>query len=315
MKYTFLIFFFIWLTPMSYAQDINKILWAASWSPDNQYIAVGGADKVLRIYDGISFKFLRNDTLDHWVQRLEWHPSRNILAIATTGDGSCLIDFEKGYKIKLDGLEGAGTRAISWNSPGDRIAVADYEGIVHLFNVEGDHLSSFQKENSRSFTGIAWHPKSNRLLLIGEYIREYNTKGKLMHKFLHRPHRVLLLSVAWHPSGEFYVLGDYGDPEAQMPPVIQFYEEDHTYIGERLGSTSEYRNMDWSADGEKLATAGNSLQIWSKSGDLLHSGITTNMDKLWGVAWSADGSRIVTSSENGHIQVWNEKAELVKTLL
>lgn len=314
MKYTFLLFLIICLAPKLKAQDINKILWAASWSPDNSYIAVGGADKVLRIYDGHSFVSLRNDTLDEWIQRLQWHPSKNILALAATGDGSSLIDFEKGYKIKLDGLEGAGTRAISWNSGGDRVAIADYEGIVHIYNAEGDHLSSFQKENTKSYTGIDWHPKSNRLLVIGEYVREYNTEGKLIHKFQHRPHRVLLLSVAWHPSGEFYVIGDYGDPDANMPPVIQFYKADHTNIGQRLGSTSEYRNIAWSPDGERLATAGNSLQIWSKSGDLLHTGIT-NDDKLWGVAWNADGSRIVTSSENSHIQIWDDMAELVKILL
>lgn len=314
MRYIFLLYVFISLAPSTQSQDINKILWAASWSPDGQFIAVGGADKVLHIYDGKTYEWMRNDTFDLWIQRLSWHPHKNILAVAANGDASCLINFDEGYKIKLEGLKGVGTRAIAWNPGGDKVAIADYEGIVHIYHDDGEQISSFNKENTKSYTGIAWHPKKDQLLLIGEYVREYSIDGTLLKKYLHRPHRVLLLSVSWHPSGNMYVLGDYGDPDANMPPMLQFYNPDHQLIRESLGSSSEYRNIAWSPDGSKLATAGNSLQLWSNSGDLLYSS-EDDEDNLWGIAFNPTGTKIVTSSEKGHIRVWNDRGDLLKTLL
>ena len=80
------------------------------------------------------------------------------------------------------------------------------------------------------------------------------------------------------------------------------------------GSKSEYRNIDWNADGTLLATASDVLRIWSKDGDLLHEGIPDGTNKLWGVSWNPKGNRIVTASRFKTIALWKKDATLLKRI-
>ena len=70
---------FLFTKVSSYSQD--AVLWDASWSTDGKYIAVGGNNRILRIYDGESFDLISRDTLADDIYRLRWHPMENILAI------------------------------------------------------------------------------------------------------------------------------------------------------------------------------------------------------------------------------------------
>jgi WD40 repeat protein len=77
-------------------------------------------------------------------------------------------------------------------------------------------------------------------------------------------------------------------------------------------SKAEYRNVSWTADGTKLATASDALRIWSAEGELLAEGLSD--DHLWGVDWSPDGQWIVTSSLHGYITIWDQQARRIKNL-
>ena len=121
-----------------------------------------------------------------------------------------------------------------------------------------------------------------------------------------------MLCIEWHPSGKFYALGDYGVPELSHRPLLQFWSSDGTLQSQSDISNAEYRNIRWNAKGDKLASASDRLRIWSAQGKLLHEG--PDEDNLWGVDWSPDGERIVTSSNEGQIKIWDAKAQLIRSL-
>lgn len=127
-------------------EDVRKILWTASWSPDQKYIAVGGADRKIRIFSGRSFELLKVLENNTEVQRISWHPRRNLLAVAAIGDGSKLIDVETDSVIYFEHAKPNGTRAMAWNSRGDMLANADYEGEVTIWNLQGQLLRIIKKE-------------------------------------------------------------------------------------------------------------------------------------------------------------------------
>lgn len=108
-------------------QDISKILWTANWSNDSKYIAVGGVDKKIRIYNGQSYELIKVLDNNSEILRMSWHPYSNILAIAADNNGSKLIDIEKDSVIQLNGDKGFGSRSIAWNYSGELLANADYE--------------------------------------------------------------------------------------------------------------------------------------------------------------------------------------------
>lgn len=294
-------------------KDISKILWTANWSPDNKYIAIGGVDKKIRIFSGKSFELLKILENNTEIQRMSWHPYLNLLAVAAIGDGSKLIDIEKDSIIHMKGANANGTRAMSWNHKGNLVANADYEGEITIWNQHGELIRTIKKENTISNVAIDWHPTKNEFITLSdEFVRIYNSEGTLLNKFKHRKENVLMLCVKWHKSGDFFVLGDYGDKENAYKPLLQYWKSDGTLMKEINIGKSEYRNVAWTKHGDKLATASDALRIWTKNGDLIAEGLS--VDNLWGVGWSSDGKFIVTSSFDGHIKIWDGNATLIREI-
>ncbi|HLO82618.1 MAG TPA: hypothetical protein VK166_16750 [Chitinophagaceae bacterium] len=293
-------------------KDISRILWTANWSHDNKYIAVGGVDKKIRILSGNSFdlvKIIENKTS---IQRLSWHPYLNLLAVAAIGDGSKIIDIERDSIIGFKGMNSNGTRAIAWNYNGNLLANADYEGEITIWDTHGELVRTIRKENTKGNVAVDWHPFRNEIIALSDFVRIYNSEGKLLKKFEHRKEDVLMLCVKWHKSGDFFVIGDYGDKGNGYKPLLQYWNSDGTLKREVNISKSEYRNVAWTKLGDKLATASDALRIWTKNGELIAEGVSE--DNLWGVDWSSDGKYIVTSSFEGYIKIWDANAKLVKAI-
>jgi WD40 repeat protein len=308
------LFFFHGASRSGFAQtkDISKILWAANWSLDGKYIAVGGVNKKISLYDGNTFDLIK--TYDHIseIQRFSWHPNKNLLAVAATDSGSKVIDVESDSEIILQGIPKNGSRSIAWNYNGEYLAYADYEGKITISNAKGELIRTIEKENTIGNVAIDWHPFKNEFIVLSEKARIYTLNGDTIRTFRHRKEDVLMLCVKWHPSGKFFVIGDYGDANQNFKPVLQFWDEEGKLKRTIYKSKAEYRNLSWNEKGDKLATASDALRILNKKGDLLAEGVST--DLLWGVDWSPNGNYIVTSSFEGNIIIWHALGKVVKKL-
>ncbi len=293
-------------------QDLTKILWTANWSSDGKYIAVGGVDKKIRIFSGESYNLVKVFENSTEIHRMSWHPYSNLLAIAAVGDGSKLIDIEKDSIISFKGDKGFGSRAIAWNYTGDLPANADYEGEITIWTKYGQLIRTIKKENTISNVAIDWHPHKNEFIVLSEAVRIYDAEGNLLNKFVHRKEQVLMLCVKWHKTGDYFVLGDYGDHDYNYTPLLQYWKANGTLTKELRASKAEYRNMSWTKDGKKLATASDALRIWDTDGNLISE--VSSEEKLWGVDWSPDGSLIITSSHGGSIKLWDNKGNVIKKL-
>jgi WD40 repeat protein len=69
----------------------------------------------------------------------------------------------------------------------------------------------------------------------------------------------------------------------------------------------------WNRGGTRLVSASEMLRIWTKDVELLLKHEST--DLLWGVDWRPGGLRIVTSSIDGRVRLWNSDGELVKEIV
>lgn len=120
----------------------------------------------------------------------------------------------------------------------------------------------------------------------------------------------MLLSVAWHNSGDFFVTGDYGDDKDKS--LLQYWNEQGELIKSIDISKGEYRNLAWNPKGNKLASASDALRIWDTKGNIISIG--NSKDYLWGVSWNKKGNRIITSSLEQRIILWNKKAKRIITI-
>ena len=226
---------------------------------------------------------------------------------------SAILNLDNDEYIELDTITNDGARAIGWNHTGDLLAVGDYEGYLTIFNENGKVLKRVST-NQKSIIGLDWHPKENVIAAVGEQITLYDYKLDSLQHINDRSEEieVLMLCVAWHPNGQFFVTGDYGDFQQNYPPLLQYW----TYSGQRIKSIerskAEYRNIRWSSDGKALATTSEKIRLWDIDGDLVAEQDTPNL--LWGLDWKEDGTQIVATDVEGKIIFWDRNLNKLKEL-
>jgi WD40 repeat protein len=286
----------------------QTLLWAADWSADEKRIAVGGDDSLLKFYDCNNLKLLKCYQLKSMIRQVCWHPVNNILAIATNDDEVSILNTETEKLIKLNGISN-GARGIDWNFNGQMLATADNDGLVKIWDSTGILLRAIKKEDNNSYFSISWHPNKNIIAVSGDDIRIMDTLGVTLKVIKHRKENTGILTIAWHPSGDFFATGDYGHEKEGIKSIIQFWKPDGTLIKTLYGSKAEYRNIRWNKSGTLLASASDALRIWDANGKLVFTG--KSKDLLWGLDWNSNSEKIVTSSISGKINIWDAKAKFL----
>lgn len=290
----------------------KEILWTTDWSPNGKYIAIGGNIDTLKIYSEGNLQSYKSFPVKNTITRIKWHPTLNIIAVTTqmSEEKSFIFNVETNEKIALNDISTDGARGIDWNYTGEYLAVADNDGQILIFDIKGNLIKKFINENTKSITAIGWHPKKNILVTVGDKIRFFDIEGNLLKSIKHRQEEVLLLSIAWHRSGDFFVTGDYGDEKDKS--MLQYWNEQGELMKTIDISKGEYRNLAWNTKGDRLASASDALRIWDTKGNLISEG--NSKDYLWGVSWNEKGNRIITSSREQRIILWNKKAKRIKTI-
>ncbi|MBQ0907736.1 hypothetical protein KBJ98_03355 [Flavobacterium sp. F-328] len=308
---TLLNFLIIIFCNQTFAQNAvtKEILWTTDWSPNGKYIAIGGNVDTLKIYNSSNLKLYKSLLIKNTITRIKWHPTKNIIAVATqmSGDRSSIINIETNEKIELNAVSLDGARGIDWNYTGEYLAVTDNDGEILIFNIKGDLIRKFNNENTKTITAIDWHPKKDILITVSDKIRLFDINGNLLNSIKHRKEEIMILSVAWHNSGSFFVTGDYGDEKDKS--LLQYWDENGKLLKCIDISKGEYRNLVWNPKGNSLATASDALRIWDIKGNLISEGYSK--DYLWGISWNKQGDRIITSSMEENIILWNNKAERI----
>jgi WD40 repeat protein len=312
---TFLNFLILVFCNQTFAKNTitKEILWTTDWSPNGKYIAIGGNVGALNIYTKGNLNLYKSFPVKNTITRVKWHPSMNVIAVTSqmSDEKSFIFNLETNEKIELNGISSDGARGVDWNYTGEYLAIADNDGQVLIFNTKGELIRKFvnQINSTKSITAIAWHPKKNTLTTVTDKIRFLDLNGNLIKSIKHRPEDAMLLSISWHKSGDFFVTGDYGDEKDKS--LLQYWNEQGELIKSIDISKGEYRNLAWNPKGDRLASASDLLRIWDTNGNLISKG--NSKDNLWGVSWNEKGNRIITSSMEQKILVWNKKAKIIMT--
>ncbi|MEM1183369.1 MAG: hypothetical protein AAGI53_00005 [Planctomycetota bacterium] len=303
--------------------DRRQTLWATQWNHDGSKFAVGG-DDTLWIYDADSLQ--RRSIMPPTpeparadggyaptVTQVAWHPSRNVLAISSQDTNVCgIFDIDSGSRIQLLPSNDNAGRGVTWSPTADKLAISSPgDGHLRIYERDGTLLHDIPRyKDAKGLTGVAWSPTGDRIVTIGSRITLHASDGIPIRQFMHRPEArerdQLLLSVAWHPSGDSFVVGDYGTEVDD--PVVQIWSSDGALIRSiNLDGDTEVRNISWNPEGTRFATSSRSLAIWTASGDLQAN--TVAPDLLWGVSWHPADNTILTTDIIGRITLWNDKAE------
>lgn len=304
-----------------------------SASPDAKFLATGGIDGTIRIWDLETGKLSRA-LVGHgsYVYGLSWSPDGNVLTSSGSYDYTAKVwDVKSGRCLQtLKGHEEP-TTLCDWSPLGERfVVVGGSSGWLWLWNT-----GSEKKKNLTSFghyvSSVSWSPDGERLAVTAAEspVSILNTwGGKSIHlgKFDDAN-----TCCAWSPDGKRLATGNAKqiglwniDPaddsekkeaedkpndakeETEKKPAMMIEAPQATLASAALG-------VAWSADGTKLAvTNGSNVQLWdvkeAKSVATLPSGGSVTR-----LIWSHKANRIIGMSST-QLFVWDVSTPEAKLL-
>lgn len=270
------------------------------WSPDGQYIAVGGGRQLI-VLDSVSgvrqFEFAAPEL----PQSVAWSPDGKRLV------GVCSDRMVRVWSIGEDApiltLEGHQQRlwCVAWSPDGGKIASGGEDKRVIVWDAESgqqEELSLLAPGNVRA---IAWSPDGQHIACACDRgIRIWKAANGNPGPSLEAPGD--FSSLAWHPDGrQMATVGGH-------PAKIRLWDTRYGTLEREIGGPM-CGCVAWSPDGSQIATgAGGSVRLWAGRNGLPGKILKGHESSIVSLAWKSDGSRLATAGDGEKkVQIWDPK--------
>jgi len=300
---------------------------AVAWSPDNRFIASGGYDTTLQIWDG-ALGTVRSTYRGHLdpVVAVAWSPDGQSLVSGSLDTTARIWDFATGHFITDYRGHSAAISSLAWapgtssSSPSKatRLASGSEDGTVQVWDTE-KNVSLIYRGHHGPIEAVAWSPDGRFIASGGEdmTVQVWDaTTGEAI--CIYSGHSAGVMSVAWSPDGKCIASSsDWGRTvEDDGTPKVHLWEA-------LTGSNPVFCDNDphhariaavaWSPDGRFVATGEifGDIQVYDAvTGEAIARifshvhGQNQQPGAALALAWSPDGQRIAASFSGSLVRVW-----------
>jgi WD40 repeat protein len=292
-------------------------------SPDGQYIASGGYDNTVRLWD------CKGNTLGKPCQVHESNPYSDstfgirydgVKSVAISPDGQYIASGGYDNTVRLCNFKGDSlvelfrdwkttVLSIAFSPNGQLIAIAS-GGAIHLCNIKGNPvLKPFRGEHEYPITMVAFSPDGQFFISIELHgqVFFWNLKGEQIRQPLRAEQ--LFPAVAFSPNSQYIVCGGLGgrvdlwDLEGNL---ISRFERGSQELIERSSQKYIY-SVAFSPDGQYIASGSGdgTVCLSDLQGFLICPPFQGHSGKVNSVVFSPDGKYIFSGGEDGTIRRWN----------
>ncbi|MEV7541676.1 serine/threonine-protein kinase [Streptomyces sp. NPDC089915] len=276
---------------------------SVAFSPDGRFLASGGGDRVIRMWDMTAGSAAAPFPAGSWaVTCLAFSPDGTVLASGGPDRSITLADV--GRRSAKDRLSTAAEVASMAFSP-DRTLLADADGRdVRLWSLAAGTGVALPRAHTAAVRSVAFSPDGGTLASGGEdgTVRLWDVAARTSVATF-TGHTAHVASVAFSPDGKTLASGS-GDT------TIRLWDAGTRANASKAaavlaGSNSAVRSVAFSTDGRTLASGGGrTVRLWNVADG-------TGMDRLNGhtgavsaVAFSPDGAHLASGSEDATVRVW-----------
>jgi len=307
-----------------------------AWSPDGQFLAVGGmthdSEKELfrspaRLYsqDGTVTGELFTDSrvgsgVDGSISDLEWSSDGRVLATAGGLNQSVTLFYPpSNHKVELTHVA-ISIHAVRFSPDGKHVVFVTGDRELYLYDAEGDRLDVVGPAGS-SVHSVAWHPDGTKLacsdplgvmiwgLRVNSSTKELSESVSLVP--LVRVNLPLgkeqwVTTLDWSPDGSRLAVGAFGTGD------VWLIDRDGTPLATMKGHTETVWRTCFSSNGVLATTSSDATtRLWDHDGKpiAMLASATPQEDILVDVvAWSPKGDLLAVASPDDLIRIYNSDA-------
>jgi serine/threonine protein kinase/WD40 repeat protein len=248
----------------------------------------------------IQGRVLRGHNKD--VYSLAWSPNSNLLASGSEDTRAVIWDVATGARLHT--LEGHNDtiNAMAFSPDGDRLVTGSKDSLLRIWDAVSGGQLHLLRAHGAAVSDVDWSPDGSLIAsgsVDGQLIIWDATTGERLGIYLE--HYGGIQSVAFSPDGTRLATGSEDWDiliwdVATMTPLYRMEEDlgavvslDFTQDGTRLASSVSWLALIWEFDGSSQAT-------WQLKG---------HQKEVLDVAWSKDGSMLVTASLDDRLLMWD----------
>ena len=321
------------LSKSVFIQTFGYVL-SVAISPDGQRLATGDGNGQVRLWrtsDGQPLAILQ-DGATSWVWSVAFSPDGQRLASGSVDQTVKLWNLQTGQHIRtLHGHENW-VRSVAFSPDGQRLASGSTDRTVRIWDSQTGACLSVLSEGEDAVWSVAWSP-DGRCLATGNNNHTVKlwdvSTGTCLHHF--EGHTNWVRSVAFSPDGCWLASG------ADDGTVRLWNVQTRECVNVLQGHGNAVWSVAWSPDGQTIASASHdqTIRVWhvynhpthneqaqtgqaqtgqAQTGQAhngqAHNGqcikrLQAHTSWVWGVAWAADGQRLVSVAHDRTIKLWD----------
>jgi WD40 repeat protein len=272
---------------------------ALAFSGDGRYLASGGEDRSIYIWDFQTGEIVYSITDNYYpVKSMQFGPADEILA--SSGPDVKIVDFNGNLERAFSGYT-THIWSFDYNDHSKKITAGSYSKKVNIWDFVSGNIIASLEGHDKSVLAVCFSP-DGRYVVTGSLDRTVRVWDADSAKELYKleRHSDNILVVKFHPSGRYFA-------SASLDKTIRLWDLDsgkiiNTYTGHDKGVL----DIDFSADGYYLASASidKTVILWEVySGKKIYS-FVDHQGPVNAVRFSSDGRYLASGSSDRKVMIW-----------
>ncbi|HEX3527144.1 MAG TPA: WD40 repeat domain-containing protein [Thermoanaerobaculia bacterium] len=191
---------------------------------------------------------------------------------------------------------------VAWSPDGRRLVTTGRDGVVRLWDLEGNNGPVTLGSHEGGVSTAAWDPAGRRVLTASfdGSAKIWDTANRAPAVEL-RGHASAVNRAVWNAAGERVAT-------AGLDGTVRVWDAaSGAPLGVLRGHAGSVLDVAWSPDGVRLASAGTdgTARIWNAGALQPAAVLSGHTDEVTSVAWSPDGRWLATGSRDHRWRVWD----------